>query len=387
MAEGSAQEKTEDPTARRLKKARDDGEVARSMELPAAVIVIGTFTLLLLMGPWLIEQLGALYAQSFVLDLRALRSPELMISIFGQQFFSIFLLTVPLLAFTLVAAVIASGMTGGHHFSIKAVRPKFSKLNLISGLQRIFGVRAAVELGKAILKFSLVASVLWLSIMNHMETLLQMGRMSLEPALTSAATIILQSAVWVALSLAFIAMLDVPYQKHAFIKRMRMTKQEIKDEMKEIEGRPEVKAHIRRRQREIATNKMMQRIKDADVIITNPQHFAVALEYDPSSDGAPIMVAKGADLTAARIREEAQTHGIHVFEAPALARAIYFTTDLEQAVPEDLYHAVAQVIAYVFSLEGSAIRGHARPRPQGKVPPNMLFSAEGRHIEPEGQTL
>ena len=383
MAE-SAQEKTEAPTARRLKKARDDGEVARSVELPAAAIVIGTFLLLLLTGPWLIKRASGVFSAGFVLDLRALRQPELMLTAFADQFFSLFVLVVPLLLYTLLAAVLTSGMTGGHHFSIKAVQPKASKLSLLNGLKRIFGSRAAVELGKAILKFSLVATVLWISVMNHMDTLMQMGRMSLEPALTAAARIILESAVWVALSLAFIAMLDVPYQKHAFMKRMRMTKQEIKDELKEMEGRPEVKAHIRRRQRELATNKMMQRIKDADVIITNPQHFAVALEYDPSSDGAPVMVAKGADLVAARIREEAQQHGIYIFEAPPLARAIFFTTELEQAVPEDLYHAVAQVIAYVFSLEGSALQGQARPRPHVKVPSTMMFSAEGRQLEPEG---
>jgi len=384
MAENSAQEKTEAPTARRLNKAIKDGEVARSVELPAAVVVIGTLLLLLLTGPWLIERLAALFAQGFALDLRSLRQPELMISAFGNQLLALFLLTVPLLVYTLVAAVISSGMTGGHHFSLKAVQPKASKLNLISGLKRMFGVRAAVELGKAIMKFALVATVLWISIMNHMDTLMQMGRMHLEPALTAAAGIILESAVWVALSLAFIAMIDVPYQKHAYMKRMRMTKQEVKDEFKEMEGRPEVKAQIRRRQREMANNRMMQRIKDADVIITNPQHFAVALEYDPSSDGAPVMVAKGADLMAARIREEAETHGIHIFEAPPLARAIYFTTELEQAVPEDLYHAVAQVIAYVFSLEGAAIQGRVRPRPQVKVPPNMLFNADGRPMNPEG---
>jgi len=384
MAENSAQEKTEAPTARRLNKAVKDGEVARSVELPAAAVVIGTLLLLLLTGPWLIERLAALFAQGFALDLRTLRQPELLISAFGNQLFALFLLTTPLFVYTLVAAVISSGMTGGHHFSLAAVKPKASKLSLISGLKRMFGTHAAVELAKAIMKFAVVSTVLWISIMNHMDTLMQMGRMHLEPALTAAAGIILESAVWVALSLAFIAMIDVPYQKHAYMKRMRMTKQEVKDELKEMEGRPEVKAQIRRRQREMANNRMMQRIKDADVIITNPQHFAVALEYDPSSDGAPVMVAKGADLMAARIREEAENHGIHIFEAAPLARAIYFTTELEQPVPEDLYHAVAQVIAYVFSLEGSAMHGRVRPRPQVKVPSNMLFNADGRPMSPEG---
>ena len=219
-----------------------------------------------------------------------------------------------------------------------------------------------------------------------MDMLVRIGRMGLEPALTAAGTMILQSGLWVALSLAVIAMIDVPWQKHEFMKNMRMTKQEVKDEFKEMEGRPEVKAQIRRRQREMANARMMQRVKDADVVITNPEHFAVALEYDPTGDGAPIVVAKGTDHMAARIREEAQTHGIHIFQAPPLARALYFTTDVEQPVPEDLYHAVAQVIAYVFSLE-AAMPGQARrERPQVKVPPSMLFDADGARLQAAGAT-
>ena len=181
-----------------------------------------------------------------------------------------------------------------------------------------------------------------------------------------------------ACSLAVIALIDAPYQKYAFMKRMRMTKQEIKDEFKEMEGQPEVKAQIRRRQREMANARMMQRIKDADVVITNPEHFAVALEYDPSGDGAPVLVAKGTDHMAARIREEAGTHGIHIFQAPPLARALYFTTELEQQVPEDLYHAVAQVIAYVFSLEARMPGQSQRPKPRVQLPASMLFDADGQ---------
>jgi flagellar biosynthetic protein FlhB len=182
-------------------------------------------------------------------------------------------------------------------------------------------------------------------------------------------------------------MIDVPWQKHSFTKRMRMTKQEVKDEFKQMEGSPEVKAQIRRRQREMANSRMMDRIKDADVVITNPEHFAVALEYDPTGDGAPIMVAKGSDHMAALIRAEATAHGIHLFEAAPLARAIYYTTEVEQQVPEDLYHAVAQVIAYVFSLEAASPMNPARPKPSVKVPPSMLFNPDGSRVKaPENAT-
>ncbi len=382
----SAQDKTEDPTAQKLKKARDDGQVARSMELPAAVIVIGSIAILMVMGSWLISRLSTVFAKGFVFDRQLIEKPLLLPAHFGEHLLSAFILVMPVILFTLVAAIIASGLTGGYLFSLGAVMPKGSKLNLISGLKRIFGTHALVELGKAILKFVLVATVLWWSLMANMDSLVQIGQMGLEPALDAAGKMILQSGLLVALSLAVIAMIDVPWQKHSFTKKMRMTKQEVKDEYKQMEGSPEVKAQIRRRQREMANSRMMDRIKDADVVITNPEHFAVALEYDPTGDGAPIMVAKGSDHMAALIRAEAKNHGIHIFEAAPLARAIYFTTEVEHQVPEDLYHAVAQVIAYVFSLEAASPLNPPRPRPQVTVPPGMLFSPDGKKAQAQGAT-
>ena len=382
----SAQDKTEDPTAQKLKKARDDGQVARSMELPAAVIVIGSFAVLMVTGGWVITRLSAVFAQGFVFDRQLIEKPLLLPAHFGEHLVSAFMLVMPVILFTMVAAVIASGLTGGYLFSLGAVMPKGSKLNLISGLKRIFGTHALVELGKAILKFVLVSTVLWWSLMANMDSLVRIGQMGLEPALDAAGKMVLQSGLWVALSLAVIAMIDVPWQKHSFTKRMRMSKQEVKDEYKQMEGSPEVKAQIRRRQREMANSRMMDRVKDADVVITNPEHFAVALEYDPTGDGAPIMVAKGSDHMAALIRAEAKNHGIHIFEAAPLARAIYFTTEVERQVPEDLYHAVAQVIAYVFSLEAASPLNPPRPRPQVTVPPSMLFSPDGKRDPAPGAT-
>ena len=374
------QERTEQPTARRLSKAREDGQVARSTELPAAAIVIGTLLILLLLGGWMVNHLSAVFAHGFVFDRKTLDRPQLLPTVFGGQLGEAFTLILPILLFTLVAAIAASGMTGGYLFSLKAAAPKASKLNPVAGLKRMFGTHALVELSKALLKFTLVTTVLWLSVASHMDTLINLGRMGLEPAMQAAGSMIAQSALWIALSLAAIALIDVPYQKHAFNKRMRMTKQEIKDEFKDMEGRPEVKAQIRRRQREMANQRMIQRIQDADVVITNPEHFAVALEYDPSGDGAPVLVAKGTDHMAARIREEAGLHGVHIFEAPPLARALYFTTDLEKQVPEELYHAVAQVIAYVFSLEAKTPGQSGRAKPRVQLPASMLFDAAGQRV-------
>ena len=386
MSEASGQDKTEDATARKLGKARQDGQVARSSDLPAAVIVIGAVLMSLMTGGWLVTRLATVFANGFVFDRTTIDKPLLLPAHFGDQLLSSFITVMPIMIFTVVAAIVASGMTGGYLFALNAVAPKSSKLSLISGLKRIFGAHAAVELGKALLKFGLVSSVLCWSVISNMDDLIRIGQMGLEPALNAAGVMITQSALWVAMSLAVIAMIDVPYQKHAFRKRMRMTKQEVKDEHKQMEGSPEVKAQIRRRQREMANSRMMQRVKDADVVITNPEHFAVALEYDPTGDGAPIMVAKGSDHMAALIREEAKAHGVHLFEAAPLARAIYFTTEVEQQVPEDLYHAVAQVIAYVFGLEAASPMNPAQPKPKVKVPPNMLFNPDGSKIKPAGAT-
>ena len=377
MAETSA-EKTEQPTSRHLRKAREDGQVARSIELPAAAVTIGAIVLLYFIGSAWIARVSALFAKGFSFDRKTLDQPGLLATTFMHALGENFLLILPVLLLTLLVAVLASGATGGFLFAMKSVAPNFEKINPLSGFGRIFGTRSLVELGKAILKFSLVTIVLWLLVSRQIDELMALGHMSLEPALASAGMMIGESAMWLSLSLLIIAMIDVPYQRFTFNKRMMMTKQQVKDEMKDMEGRPEIKSAIRARQREMANARMIQKVKDADVVITNPEHFAVALSYDPTGDGAPILLAKGADHMAARIREEAQQHGIEMFAAPPLARALYFTTKEDQPIPESLYLAVAQVIAYVFSL--ADVRPGVTPmaKPTPKVPASMLFDADGK---------
>jgi flagellar biosynthetic protein FlhB len=382
MAENSSAEQTEDPTARKLRNARDEGQVARSVELPAAAVTIGAILTLFFMGGYWIKQMAEIFASGFKFDRKTLDNPDLMVTAFAHQIGEAFLLIVPVLLVTAIMAILSSGATGGYLFSLKSTLPKFSKLSLLSGFKRMFGTNAAVELIKAILKFSLVSIVLWALVSRQMDKMMQLGQMAIEPALAAAGWMIAESALWLSLSLLVIALIDAPYQKYSFIKRMRMTKQEVKDEMKDMEGRPEVKQQIRRRQREMANNRMIQKVQDADVVITNPEHFAVALSYDPTGDGAPILLAKGSDYMAARIREEAEKHGVEIFAAPPLARALYFSTEADQPVPESLYLAVAQVIAYVFSL--ADVRPGVAPmlKPQPKVPASMLFDADGKLMTP-----
>jgi len=302
----------------------------------------------------------------------------------GEQMMTGFGYALPIMLITMVVAFLSSTVTGGFLFSVKAAIPHFEKLNPIQGLKRIFGTHALIELGKAILKFLLVGSVLVTVLMSHVEELAMLGRMGLEPALAATGKLVMDAALWVTLALVLIAAIDVPLARYQFNKGMRMTKQEIKDEMKEAEVSPEVRGKIKARQREIATARMMRRVKDADVIITNPEHFAVALAYDPTADAPPVLVAKGIDHLAQRIREEGAQHGVMVFEAPPLARALYFTTELEHPVPEELYFAVAQVIAYVYSLSDVKPGEPRALRPVPRVPRSMWFDTQGQKMNEQG---
>jgi flagellar biosynthetic protein FlhB len=302
---------------------------------------------------------------------------ELMPSLFAQSLLDGFLLVLPIMLVLYVMAIISSGLTGGFIFSMQLISPKFNKLNPLSGLARMFGMKALIELAKSIGKFVIVGAILLLSVMHNIDDLLNLNRMDLGTAVRHAGEMIIDACFWMSMGLVLIAVADVPLQRYQVHKKLKMTKQEIKDEMKDAEGRPEVKAQIRRRQREMANNKMMAKVKDADVVITNPQHFAVALEYDPTADGAPMLIAKGTDDLARRIRESAKEEGLQLFEAPELARALYFTTKVDEPIPESLYHAVAQVIAYVFSLNDRypGAEGYVKPTP--KIPDNMRYDENG----------
>ena len=377
MAEESSQDKTEEPTAQRLSKAREEGQIARSQELaPAAMMVMATlfFTM---MGQYLFNSMGSLFKSQLQFDRKITDKAELLPAIFGSAIVDGFVIVLPLIAIMAVIAALSTTLSGGLIFAPKLALPKFSKLNPLTGLKRMFGTDALIQLGKAVAKFFVVGAILLVSVMNNLNDLTNISQLDLGQAVRVAGTIIVDSCFWLSLGLVLVALVDVPLQRHQLNKKLKMTKQEVKDEMKNSEGNPEVKGQIRRRQREILNNKMMTKVKDADVVITNPTHFAVALSYDPNGEGAPILVAKGDDGLAARIREEATKHGVYLFEAPLLARALYFTTKLDHPIPEALYHAVAQVIAFVFSLNQSYGRGQEVIKPDPKIPDEMKFDANG----------
>ena len=376
MADESA-EKTEEPTGRRLEKARSEGQLARSIELPVAAMSLGAVGFFSLMGGWLFNGMSQLFVSQLEFDRKITDKAELLPGLFAQAVVDAFLLILPIMLMMYFIAIVSTVLSGGMVFSFGMVAPKFSKLNPLSGLQRIFGTKALIELGKAIVKFVVVGGILLLQVSNHMQELLSLANMDLNQAMAVAGKLIVDACFWLAMGLVLIALADVPIQQYQVHKKLMMSRQEVRDEMKDSEGRPEVKQKIKQRQREMANNKMMAKVKDADVVITNPQHFAVALAYDPNGEGAPILLAKGSDEMARRIREEAQAHAVELFPAPELARALYFTTQVDEPIPEGLYHAVAQVIAYVFSLNQSYAAGEGVLKPIPVVPENMRFDSNG----------
>jgi len=371
-------EKTEDPTARKLEKAREEGQIARSKELPAAAELVLVLVVLLLAGAWFLGRITDNFSASFNFDFRALDTPYLLPGILARAMFYGFLVIVPVFVVSFIVAIVSSSVTGGFNFTWKGLEPKFNKLNPISGIKRMVSLNALVELTKAVLKFALVATALYFTISLQIHDFMTLADMSLRPALTRSAELIGSSALIIACTLILIAMIDVPYQKHQFNERMKMTKQEVKDEMKDIEGNPEIKRKIRQRQMEMAAGRMMQKVKDADVVITNPEHFSVALAYDPNGDEAPIVLAMGTDAVAFRIREEAAKHGVEIFAAPPLARALYFTSQIDQPIHHELYYAVAQVIAYVFNMNTASADGSVPQKPRPEVPESMQFDVNGK---------
>lgn len=377
MSDDSSEEKTEEPTAKKLEKAKEDGQVARSQELSVAAMMIGVACFMYLFGGYMIVQLSEIFEAGFTFDRNDVFSDELLPMTFGTHAMDSILVVVPIFILAVLIAIGAAGMLGGYIFSLKSIAPKASKINPMAGFKRMFGTKALIDLSKALAKFSLVGITLFLVVSESFDILVSLGFMSLGPAMAEAGNLIAGGTVLVTLTLIVAAGIDVPYQIYEINQKMKMTKQEVKDEFKDTEGRPEVKAQIRRKQREMAMGQMMESVADADVIIVNPEHFAVALSYDPSSNGAPVVVAKGADFMAQGIRERAAEHGVPLFSSPTLARALYFTTDINQSVPESLYYAVAQVIAYVFSLNSLGPDSTVAEKPRPEVPAGMRYNTEG----------
>ena len=361
MAEESGQEKTEDPTPKRIREAREKGDVPRSKELATTLVLMTAVASVFVFGAQLADKMLGIMESNFVLDRQSVFDTNKMLAHFESSSWDAVLGVSGIFSIILVAAFIGPIALGGWNFSVKSLAPKGSRISPLAGIKRMFSLKALVELFKAIAKFSLVGGFAILILWNIRSEILALATFEARPAIKEAIDIV----VWVFMALSavliLIAAVDVPYQIYEYTEKMKMTLQEVKDELKNTEGKPEVKGRIRQLQREIAQRQMMKSVPEADVVITNPTHYAVALKYDGEGRGAPVLVAKGVDFLAFKIREVAEEHDVPVLSAPPLARAIYNFTEIEEEIPSGLYMAVAQVLAYVFQLKRYKERQAERP--------------------------
>jgi len=377
MSEDSSQEKTEQPTAKKLEKSREDGQVPRSKELSMAIIMVFGAAFLLLTGDSIIDNITEMLIDALTIDRALLMDTQRFPSVLLSRLVQGILAVMPFLLLTLVLALVTPALIGGWLFSTKAIGFKANKLNPLSGLKRMLGTQALMELVKALIKFLLVAGIGYLVVVSQIDHLMALGQMPLGMAMAEGGMILLWAFFYICLSLMVIAGIDEPYQIYSHTEKQKMSMQDIKDEMKEMEGRPEVKAQVRQRQREMAMGRMLDEVPNADVVITNPQHFAVALVYDQAGAGAPVVLAKGQGEMAARIREIADQEHVQMLRMPLLARALYFTSEINEEIPEGLFVAVAQVLAYVYQMN-AVIPGTAPPlQPNPEVPSDYRYNEDG----------
>lgn len=377
MAQDDGQERTEQATPKRIEDARKKGQIPRSKELNTMGVIMASAAFLLLMGDEMMAGFSGLLHDGLTLDRDVIFDPGSMQRLFGQRFMDALWMVMPFFIVTFIAAIAASSLLGGLSFSTQAMAFKLEKLNPIKGLKRMFSARGLMELVKALLKFILISAVAALLLNEHIGAFLILGQMDIREALSQAGNILVSSFFILSTTLIVVAMIDVPFQLWDHAKNLKMTKQEIKDENKNIEGKPEVKQKIRNLQFEMSERRMMSDVPTADVVVTNPTHYAVALRYNTSAAAAPIVVAKGKDLIAAQIRDIANNYEVPVLSTPPLARALFFSTDIGKEIPSGLYLAVAQVLAYIYQLKAAKEHGTNKPTtPQNLPIPDELRKDE-----------
>jgi flagellar biosynthetic protein FlhB len=360
-------ERTEEPSQKRLKDARERGQVPRSRELTNFATMIGGSATLVAIGGALAARMSQMMRNGLSIDPTRLRDADGMLISLGEACTGALAILLPVFGVLIGLVVLASLILGGWNFSTQAMAPDFSRLSPLAGLKRLFGLRGASELGKALLKCAVVGAVCAGVVSSIFRDVLALAHMEPRAAIGRGASLLGWSFVWLSASLALVAAVDVPLQLFQFKLALRMTRQELRDEVKESDGRPETKQRIRQMQQTLARRRMMHKVPAADVVIVNPTHFAVALKYDPKTMRAPRVLAKGVDLVAANIRRIAEEHRVPVFESPKLARALYRSTDLNKEIPAGLYVAVAQVLSYIFrvrNLNPTVAARVARPEPQ-----------------------
>jgi flagellar biosynthetic protein FlhB len=374
MAEASNAEKTEPASPKRLRQARENGDIPRSREVATFTVLMTAGAGLWMLGGGVVAKLSSAMERGLSLDREQIYNPNVLIERIAADIGGVMLACLPLAVAIMLVAVVSPLLIGGWNFSAKSFMPNFGKLNPLNGLGNMVSTNALVELLKAVAKTLLVGAVAWYVVMSEINAVVGLAVEPVGAATAHLAGLVARAFLIMVAALGAIALLDGPYQKWHYANKLKMTRQEVIQESKESDGNPQIKGKIRQLQREMAKKRMMSNVPTADVVVTNPTHFAVALKYGEGQRGAPRVVAKGTDEVAAKIREIAKENKVALLEAPALARALYKHTDIDDEIPEALYSAVAEVLAYVYQLRAytKGTSDHYPDRP-GKlpVPPEM----------------
>ncbi|WP_433615731.1 flagellar biosynthesis protein FlhB [Paenibacillus cellulositrophicus] len=345
-------EKTEKATPKKRQDTRKKGQVAKSQDLTGAVVLLASFFSLLMFGSSFKERLVGLFKDIFLNRLTMDLSINNVMSLAVEYGIDILLLLAPVFLTVVVMALAANLMQVGFMLTGESLKPKFSKLDPIKGFKNIFSVRSLVEFAKSILKLVIIGFLVYQTLRGAIADIGKLSEVNIENTFHFVASLTMTLGLKIGAALFVMAALDFLYQKYEFEKSIRMSKQDIKDEYKKMEGDPLIKGKIRERQRRMAMQRMMQEVPKADVVITNPTHFAVALKYEGSNMEAPQIVAKGQDFVALRIKEIAKENGVITMENKPLARALFQRAEIGDSIPADLFQAVAEVLAYVYKLKG-----------------------------------
>jgi len=367
MAEDSDLEKTEAATDKRIERAREEGKVAQSRELSTFIELMAAVLVLMTLGSFFSEKLMATMRRGLVFDRTAAFDSGMMMTRLTHELTETMLAFLPLFGVMILAALAGPLLLAGWNLSWKALAPNFGKFNPIAGLKRIVSVNGVVELIKSLLKVALLGGIAVWVIWGYRDEMFSLVSEPLDSGISHFSHMLLNTALYLVSAMLLIVAIDVPFQLWHYAKNLRMTKEEVKREAKESEGDPQIKARIRAAQREAARKRMMAAVPQADVIVTNPTHYAVALKYDQSRMAAPQIVAKGGGLVAERIIELGRENNVPLLQAPPLARALYRHADIGNEVPQRLYTAVAEVLAYVYQLR-TPVYSSAPPKPPRNLP-------------------
>ncbi|SHH20228.1 flagellar biosynthesis protein FlhB [Ferrimonas marina] len=361
MSQQPAGDKTEKATPQQLKKAREKGQVPRSKDLATAALFIGASLMMLASADWFARHAAEVMRFNMEVSYDDLMRDDVMMSHLGASLLHLMSMVGPLFLLLAVLAMVSGSMPGGFNFAVDSIKFKGSRISPLQGFKRMFSLKSLVELVKSILKISLLLGTLYWLLRGRLAGLLGLYQLPMDQAIAEGVSFLASGVLALGVMLLFIALIDVPWQMFDHQKQLKMTRQQVKDEHKQMEGKPEVKARIRQIQQKMARSRADTAVPKADVVLINPSHFSVALQYDPQRADAPFVIAKGEDELALHIRQLAKTHGVEVVSSPPLARAVYYSTQVEQQIPQALFVAVAQVLSYVLQLKAYRQGKQAKP--------------------------